>query len=491
MGRRTEKFRCAVVSMAMLLCGAIVCWGQNSGDGPLAPLKSGNLAVWIVIPHDNSPATQKARIAAAGLSSEVKEQTAGSFGQAAGSMGRNAGDAGRTAASFGVGTTDLARAAKAANTVTTAVPELKHDMEFDLLSTHLEAQFPDLQVDFEDVSEDDLKADLEETAHTESAPDLLLGGPLPAWPAWVLRLGELTKWTEIQIPQTEDMTAVQAEGFVPQVLVLSGSRNQQVARAFLTWLLEGGDRILANKPNDDSAAGIAAKVYRNLLQGKPVGEDADPDLTGYRLPAAPLRLFARNRTIPQPAEAMNGEIWVDVMAVEASRNSAIVELRATGSAYQMQEIRHALMVLRKDAAGDWRVLQVSQNLAPGLRQRGVELLAKASVAESSLLRNEGSAPLGISQAAPVDGDQRSAQPELWWDNLGGATLQVVEWQVGGWADRDPSYLFFVPDSGSRLKTRVIARFAANQGRYRWRVWSVGADGTIVLSGWRTLNITSR
>jgi len=104
---------------------------------------------------------------------------------------------------------------------------------------------------------------------------------------------------------------------------------------------------------------------------------------------------------------------------------------------------------------------------------------------ASIPRNEGTKPKGISQAAPPDGDRRSAEPELWWDNLGGATLQVVEWQTGA---GPVTNLFFVPDTGSRLRTGVVARFARDQRQYRWRVWSVGPDGTIVVSPWRTLNI---
>ena len=50
-------------------------------------------------------------------------------------------------------------------------------------------------------------------------------------------------------------------------------------------------------------------------------------------------------------------------------------------------------------------------------------------AQSNPLGNEAVRLLGISQAAPRDGDTRSAPAELWWDNLGGASMQVVEWQT--------------------------------------------------------------
>jgi hypothetical protein len=95
------------------------------------------------------------------------------------------------------------------------------------------------------------------------------------------------------------------------------------------------------------------------------------------------------------------------------------------------------------------------------------------------------------QAGPSDGDSKAPRPELWWDNLGGATLQIVEWQPQrGRGMPSESELYFVPDTGTRLKTSVVARFA-EQGSYRWRVWSVGAEGTIVVGTWRTLKIVAR
>jgi hypothetical protein len=35
-----------------------------------------------------------------------------------------------------------------------------------------------------------------------------------------------------------------------------------------------------------------------------------------------------------------------------------------------------------------------------------------------------------------------------------------------------------------LQTHVIAEFAGAAGRYRWRVWSVGMQGDMVISPWR-------
>jgi hypothetical protein len=98
---------------------------------------------------------------------------------------------------------------------------------------------------------------------------------------------------------------------------------------------------------------------------------------------------------------------------------------------------------------------------------------------------------GISQAAPLDEDNRSPRPDLWWDNGGGGSLLIVEWQRragAGWTD---SNMFFIPDNAPRLQTRVTAQFADSWGAYHWRVWTLGRGGMMTMSPWRTMNINSR
>jgi hypothetical protein len=79
-------------------------------------------------------------------------------------------------------------------------------------------------------------------------------------------------------------------------------------------------------------------------------------------------------------------------------------------------------------------------------------------------------------------------PQLVWDNRGGAGLQVVEWQRGedgAWSD---TRLYLVEDRNPTLRTQVMAEFADANGRYRWRVWSVGAHGDLQISAWRTFRL---
>ena len=167
---------------------------------------------------------------------------------------------------------------------------------------------------------------------------------------------------------------------------------------------------------------------------------------------------------------------------------AVIALRAVASGDRVFGVAYGLVVLQKNQAGRWTVSQLSPDLTPAMRDNAFELLSSSTKGreESNPLGNEGSKPRGISQAAPVDGDTRSPQPELWWDNLGGASLQVVEWSSAGLGTN----LFFVKDNNPRLRNRVIARFATG-GTYRWRVWSVGVDGAVVMSPWRTLNVVGR
>jgi hypothetical protein len=144
----------------------------------------------------------------------------------------------------------------------------------------------------------------------------------------------------------------------------------------------------------------------------------------------------------------------------------------------------AHVVLRKDDAGRWKVLQISPNVrygVPGSGWGAMRSYTRAVIPERT------SKIVAVSQAAPPDGDNRPPQPELWWDNNGEAGLLAVEWQMnfGGWTD---SRMFLVPDRDPRVQTRVRAEFAQTPGKYRWRVWAIGEGGVVKLSSWREMNI---
>jgi hypothetical protein len=170
---------------------------------------------------------------------------------------------------------------------------------------------------------------------------------------------------------------------------------------------------------------------------------------------------------------------VDVLSVRINGALATVALRVVVSSDREFGMTHPLMVLRKADDGRWRVLQVSLNLP--LPEQAAESLELMLSDPASAERKTG--VVGIKLAAPADGETRAPQPELWWDNGGGAGLQVVEWQRGL-----GTRLFLVPDRAARLQTRVTAAFAKQPGTYRWRVWSVGAGGAMKISPWSTMKI---
>jgi hypothetical protein len=386
-------------------------------------------------------------------------QTAGSFGTTASSVGKNAGDAGQTVGSFGVSTSDLSAAAAAANTIRTGV--VRHDSSWDNFERSVEGRFPQLQVRFYDVYDDELAARLEAVAGTPNAPDALVGRPLPS--GWkpsngtsVGQYGMVTRVLAVYHPQTEDDAAVQRPRSEPEAAVLDvGGRGPVAARAMYLWLLDEDERTLYRRSSADDAAAVAVaeQAFRGALGGDGVTLQVD---------------------------ATDGHI----------RDSfAVVALRAVELGQREFGVAYGLAVLRKAENGRWGLLQISPYLTRPMQRNGFDVLLKATLGkeESNPLGNESPKPLGISQAAPLDGDVRSPQPQLWWDNKGGASLQVVEWGLGD----GPTNLFFVKDVNPHLRTAVVARFARAGGRYRWRVWSVGADGAMVLSPWRTMIVAGR
>src|ERR1700760_3757849 len=165
---------------------------------------------------------------------------------------------------------------------------------------------------------------------------------------------------------------------------------------------------------------------------------------------------------------------------------AVVALRCLVTSPEAFGIAHPLVIMRRGEDSHWKVLQVSPDLTPQLLSQTFNVFSRFAMQ----VRPEEVVEVGgISQAAPIDGDNRTRFPELWWDNNGGAGLLVVEWQrqdsLGEW---NPSHMDLIPDEDHRLKVQVPAMFAAQTVRYRWRVWSVGLGGTTKISPWRTLNI---
>ena len=519
------------VGVLVFLCASALP-GQNSGfpkNPLLAPLQTGSLTVWIVAHNPNPRTHPKAGQASAGGAPQYEEKTMGEFGQTAGSVGqtagsvgqtagsfgdtagsvgqtagstgqtaggfgrsassvgKNAGDAGQTMGNFGVSTTDLPAAAAAANTLHTEGPGPKRDERWANVLDSLQQNFPRLQVQVVDVFDDELQTRLEAAAGTTDAPDLLLGNPLPAgWSPWnsvmAEKYGLVPLGMVIQVPQSEDDVAPwRRPAFDPEAAILNvRGQAPDAARAFYVWLEDEGDHAAGNKPEPGdqvAVAAIAMRAVRSALQGEAVGPDGDAQMARFD--------SQQFRNVLDPTG--QGKYLIDVPAERVINGFAIVAVRAVESLPQAFGMVHALAVLRKDATGRWRLLQLSPFLTR--KMQGFAYLSLLGATEgrenSNPLGNEGRKPLGISQAAPQDGDTRSPQPELWWDNLGGASLQVVEWAAGTGA----SNLFFVKDNNPKLRTRVVARFALG-GKYRWRVWSVGVDGTVVLSPWRTLTIVA-
>jgi hypothetical protein len=421
-------------------------------------------------------------------------QTAGSLGATAASVGQNAGDVGQTAGSFGTSTDNIAQVAAVKNGLVPIPKGLSRDSRWGTVVGAMSVAVPRTEVTFTDVYGNDLQSLLESTAGTPDAPDLLIGSPLPrVWSqqaGLAQRFGVAPLWRVPRFAQTED-PPLPTDGFDPVLAILSTSPNPQGARALASWFADR-DSIaghFASTPQTAPIVEVAVRATLSLLGGGSLGSDADPEAAGFNSEVAGSALMA---TRPDSPERL--DLRAEVSALRVYGNLAIVAVRAVGSSPGAFGVAHAVMVLRRDVRTRWRVLQISPDLAGQAQALAWNLLVNYSIGSKStgaegspILRNEGTKVLGVSQAAPLDGETRSAQPELWWDNHGGATLQVVEWQRGAPNNWSGSNLYFVPDNRESLRTRVVARFALG-GQYRWRVWSMGPGGIVVLSPWRTMTI---
>jgi hypothetical protein len=510
-------------AVAVLALSAVVGAAAQNGDGP--PAEQPKLVVWIVYA---TPVPQYPTILAPPkpLPTTVQEQTAGSFGQAASevghtssnygqtpsTVGKNAGDAGQTSSTFGQTASTLGTSAsnhgqnsstygqtagsfgESLSTIADAGTKAQgqasqdfhhpaHDSQWDGWISAARAAFSGVQVNVLDVREDELQVGLDRTRGTADAPDVLVGSPLP--PVWTrpntgLALTYGVRWLGPHgaVRQTENAPGGH---WMPQGALLAAAPHPTDARAFMSWLQSGIAPAVAPvkvaKVTSGSPGGIASRALRNLLVGEWVG-DADAEMARFNPQLAQLEALG---TV-ESADRLN--VQVDVTDVRADSRLAVVSLRGYVAAQTALGQVSAVAVLRMNNDGRWRLLQITPNLEADQAQTSMGYLAPFC---------GGGRPahvVGVSLAAPADGDNRGPKPDLWWDNGGGAGLQVLEWQPltgTGYATSPVPHLFFVPDKDAKARTRVTAPFASG-GTYRWRIWSVGNGGVLVLSPWRTVNV---
>jgi hypothetical protein len=275
----------------------------------------------------------------------------------------------------------------------------------------------------------------------------------------------------------------------PEVAILMHAPHMQAARAFALWMSEPmsdcpGCVQASLKDKQAAAATVAKTAMERLLNGEPLGDLADPDLVMDSSRSVRRMLAIMGSTAGNTVAPSDG-VHVQVAEVSANGGLAAVALRVVVSSPGVFGVAHPLVVLRAGKDGQWKVLQMSLNL-PQYEQsnerQALMVSAPPTVAEQS------SGVKGIAQASPQDGQNVAQIPQLVWDNHGGAGLQVVEWQRGeggAWSD---GRLYLVEDRNPTLRTQVLAEFANTNGRYRWRVWSVGAHGAVEISPWRTFRL---
>jgi hypothetical protein len=493
--------RVGTLAVAVLLSASAVApfhgqTGSQTTDSRFIH-EHGELLVWRVVavspPRPFTPAS---------LDPHVKTETAGSFGQTAGSFGQTAGSAGQTASSIGqpssntgqtAGSTgktagsfgeSLSTIAAAAERSNGTAVRTKSDTNWDRFTQSAQSEFRSLNVVYEEVGADELESKLQ-----ERSPDVIVGTPLPA--SWsdqdtglVRRYGLVTLGVARPFPQEETPEPLR-EVFRVEASILRAAPNPSGARDFVLWLYDRelysrSDRVPAES---QTPAALAKSALFDTLNGQRMGTAGDREAAPFN--AALAQQIALNASSPTLLADL--KVRVDVMAITANERFADVALRAVVENSESFGVVHALVVLRTDDVGHWHVLQITpnlrmdqQNFAWGmLRDYGTHVNPE-SVATV----------LGVAQASPTDGDNRESPPELWWDNRGGATLEIVEWQRKADESWTNSNLFFVPDDTGHLRTRVTGRFANFTGPCRWRIWSVGRGGVVAISPWRALNIVS-
>ena len=509
----------------------------NSPGQPMwdMPLRHGTLTLWMVtrastddrlrIGRDRLTAIiQPSKVSVEKTMSEFGTpasdagQTSSSYGQTSGSFGTAASDTGQTAGSVGKGPSELGASAStygqtsgsygqtagsfgtAASSYGTAasdsnkpelVPRHVQDAQQDTIVAELHQAFPSLTVRVANVTDLELKDKLAAVKGTAAYPDAVVGVQyMPWW--WQSGLGETMLGEQGAFEQGR---SYRNERYQPGTIdLLRGATHTEAARAFWVWV--SGAARCSDCGGDGSRVGpevpveLAKSALQKVLAGAPLGSDADKDAAVFAAQSAQglaLAAYVRGGKADPP----DLKVQVETISGFAVGRVAAVSLRAIAASSDAFGTLNALVVLRKDAAGRWKVLQISPNEPSGQRFEMYEDLRAAVRGKSE----EAAAVLKpVSLASPQDGETRPEHPELWWDNGGQARLQVVEWQTalgsgtGGGVGWSATRLLPVVDTEARVQTKVTASFAVQGATIRWRVWSVGRGGDLALTGWRTFHV---
>lgn len=425
-----------------------------------------------------------------------QQQESGSFGQVASGYGTNAGkygaassDVGQTASSFGTAASNHGQDAGSFGESTSTIADVGKRTQkpglailVERLMQRVQRAFPELDVSFTEVDPDELMDRLMAAQGTAGYPDVLLGTLPPAWWKGMQSEAGLAMLRPASFYQNG---VTQDEPYAEPAAILAQAPHMQAARAFALWMSEPytdcpGCVQAGLTKKEQAAAAVATSALKRLLDGESLGDEADPAMAGSLSEGVRKMLTTTGNAVAEDAS-----FRVEVEHASTNGSLAAVALRVVASSSKMFGVAHPLVVLRTAKDGRWRVLQMSLNLPQFEQANVLETLMETSPMSAAEQRT---GVKGVSVANPQDGATRMPQPELVWDNNGGAGLQVVEWQRGGGGSWSDARLYLVQDRNPRLQTHVIAQFAEDAGRYRWRVWSVGAHGEMKISPWRTFNV---
>lgn len=406
--------------------------------------------------------------------------TSGSYGITGSNLGQTAGSYGTTAGSYGQTAGSLGEAVSTGGGDT--APKVSHAAPVEQLMDRMRHVFPDLRAEFFEVDAAQLQDKLTAAKGTPQYPDVLLGTLPQTW--WSNLQGQFGL-AQLRAASFRDDGVTENAPPTDEFAILAHAPDMEVARAFALWMSEPyadcpGCVETSLSAKEAAAAKVAASAVERLLHGQTLGDEADPAMAGNLSQGVRRMLTTTRNTV-----AEDGPFHVEVEQASVNGTLAAVVLRTVVSSDHVFGVAHPLIILRLGREGRWRVLHASMNL-PQFEEENVRRTLMHTSPPSAAEQRTG--VKGVSIAAPLEGAAHTARPELVWDNGGGAGLQVVEWQMNlghAWSD---AHMYLVDDRNPRLRTHVIAQFASDAGRYRWRVWSVGTNGEMKISVWRGFSV---
>jgi hypothetical protein len=263
-------------------------------------------------------------------------------------------------------------------------------------------------------------------------------------------------------------------------VMFRNARNPEAAKAFLLWLSQSPrwkpwHVSTATISQADMAAvqAVSKQAVQDFEQADSQSLSSVMDRSGGHFIAD----FGQFDTLDQ----------VDPLITFGNSRLAFVLVSAQGRGLKVFGMTHSALILRK-AEGQWKVLLFLQGDLPGLEE------SLRSLDRLNLGDGQPETMPAVTLRSPIDHAQIPRYPAsiMGWETVDApVSAYVLEYQYGlyGRENWSPSSIKILPPRPGQQSMNMPIPFGVGVQPHRWRVWAIGKNGGVSISGWRTIDFT--